>query len=171
VEILSEGYSNTVLKSFVVILLFLGLNACARGKYLKTEEVKTSDVTGTFTLIMYGCGYHGDMDNVAILAGEDAQRPFEIFAPEFSYRIKKNVAARDALKEAERFIGCSSRINQSFHLAKILDGDGNTIGYELRPLYSRLSAASDVLDISYVSNGKVTVRIKLKEEIERQLTQ
>lgn len=94
---------------------------------------------------MYGCGYHDDMSNVAILAKADTQRPFEVFAPEFSYKVKKNIAAEDALKEAERFIGCSTNANPYFHLAKILDGAGNTIGYELRPRYSRLSATSDVL--------------------------
>lgn len=168
---ISEGYIKRVVRSFAVILLLLGLNACATGKYLKTEDAKTSDVTGTFTLIMYGCGYHGDMSNVAILAKEDTQRPFEVFAPEFSYKVKKNIAAEDALKDAERFIGCSTNTNPYVHLAKIIDGAGNTIGYELRPRYSRLSATSDVLDISYISNGKVTVKIRLKEEVERQLNQ
>jgi hypothetical protein len=170
---ISEGYMKKVSQSFivsVVILFFLGLNSCATGKVLKTESAKTFDVTGTFTLILHGCGYHGDMTTVAILAREDARRPFEVFAPEFNYKIKRNVPAEEAMKEAERFINCSYSYPRS-SLRKILDGEGNTLGYELRPLYSRLSASSDVLDISYITNGKVTVTIRLSQEAERQLTQ
>jgi hypothetical protein len=170
---ISEGYMKKVSRSLtvlVVISLFLGLISCATGNNLRTESAKTSDVTGTFTLILYGCGYHGDMATVAILAKEDTQHPFEVFAPEFSYKIKKNTPAEEALKEAERFIGCSSSYPLS-SLGKILDGMGNTVGYELRPQYSRLSAPSDVLNISYISNGKVKITIRLKEEVERQLTQ
>jgi len=164
---------NLLSRSFVVlavISLSFGLNSCATGKYSRTEGATMSEVTGTFTLILYGCGYHGDMATVAILAKEDTQHPFEVFAPAFSYRIKKNISAEEALKEAERFISCSPSYS-SASLRKVLDERGNTLGYELRPRYSRLSAPSDVLDTSYISNGKVTVRIRLNEDVERQLMQ
>jgi hypothetical protein len=165
----SEGYMKKLSRSFVVLVvmsLFLGLNSCATGKNLNTAGAKNSDVTGTFTLILYGCGYHGDMTTVAILAKEDTHYPFEVFAPEFMYKIKKNMPAEEALKEAEGFISCSV-FRTSPSLRKILDGEGNTIGYELRPKYWWFS---DVLDISYIMNGKVNVIIRLKQEVERQLS-
>lgn len=171
---ISEGCIKKVLSgSFIVlavISLSLGLTSCATGNYLRTEGATTSEVTGTFTLMLYGCRYHGDMANVAILAREDTQRPFEIFAPEYDFTIRRNIPGKEALNSAERFLGCSKSPSQ-ISLRKILDSTGKTVGYELRPFYSRLSAPSDVIDTSYISNGKVTVRIKLSGEMERQLLQ
>lgn len=56
-------------------------------------------------------------------------------------------------------------------MSSVIDANGNTIGYELRPLYQPFTfGVSDVLDVDYIiRDRKVVVRIKLKPQIERML--
>lgn len=137
---------------------------------LRTEEVKAVDPTETFTLIFYGGRYHDDFETVAILDVEGDEYTFEPYAPEFDYRVKRGVPAKDALKEAEQFVSRHPDFSRSL-LSRIPDNNGKTIGYELRPLYHPLTLGiSDVLDIDYwIKNGKVKVTVKLKPMIEMKL--
>ncbi len=149
-----------------VLSVLLSLNACSEGRYLRTESVSAIDTTAAYSVILYGCRYHGDLTNVALLQKEGSQYAFQVYGPQYDYKILKNVPAEKALKEAENFISCSH--SRQTLLSRVLDSAGNTVGYELRPLYAPLTGYYDVLDVSYLLNGKVGVTIRLRPEAEKE---
>ena len=51
----------------VMIVAVLMLNSCVTGKLLDIYGAVPGDLQGTYTLILYGCRYHGDLANLAIL--------------------------------------------------------------------------------------------------------
>lgn len=135
-------------------------------RYLKTEEAKEIEVAGTFTLILYGGGHINDLETLAILDKEEDQYEFEPYAPEFDYKVKKGVPAGEALNESRKFVGFHNAFWRS-QLNKILDEKGNTIGYEVRPLYRPfVYGRDDLLEVYYrIKDGKVIVYIRLVPEI------
>ncbi len=148
------------------VLLLTALNSCAAARYLKTEEAKAEEAAGTYTLFLHGCRFSDDIMNVAILGKEGTPYIFEIYAPEFDYKIKRGIPGKEALTEGEKFVACHYSFQRS-DLRKILDAGGKTIGYEVRPLYSPLDFGySDILDVDYViQDSKVVVRIDLKSGV------
>ncbi len=151
-----------------VVFVSLVLGSCAPAPYLKTSSAQPGEITGTYTLILYGGRYSADIENVAILAKEGTGYTFEVFAPEFNYSVRKNVPARDALGTAEQFVSFHYAFRRS-QLSRIMDAGGSVIGYEVRPLYSPLDFGyTDVLDITYtLQDNTVTVRIRLIPEVEK----
>ena len=156
-----------LVSSQTVLCLCLGLLSCAPTAYLKKEEVNTIDLTDTFTLILYGCRYGDDRENVALLIREGYPHPFQVYAPPFDYSVRASVPADEAFEAAEQFIRC----HRSFHtsaLSRITDREGVIFGYELKALYLPLDVGfSDFLDTSYwFQEGKVIIWIHLKPELE-----
>lgn len=152
---------------FVVVCLLLVTNVLpAQAKYLKTEEAMACEVTGTFTLILYGARDINDLETIAFLDKEGDQYEFEPYAPEFDYRVEKGIPALDALKEARKFVSFHNAFWRS-QLSKILDEKGNIIGYEVRPLYRPfVFGRSDLLDVYYrIKDGKVIAYIKLRPDV------
>ena len=154
-------------------LSFFGLhlganNVHALAKPLKTEPANAAEIKGTFTVIFYGGAYADDLETVALLDNEGDQFTFDPFAPDFDYVIKKGLSAEEALKAAKKFV----TFHPSFwrtELIKVLDPEGNSIGFELKPLYFPfVYGISDVLDIYYwpKKGGKIKVTIKLKPSLE-----
>ena len=84
--------------------------------------------------------------------------------------MKKGLSEKTALKEAYEFISYHNSFLRP-QVSKIVDSKGNTIGYEVRPLYIPfVFGRSDVLDVDYLLKGnKVEVRIKIIPAIERAL--
>jgi hypothetical protein len=153
----------------ILILFVVLLSACATTGRLKTDEIRASDVKGEFSVILYGARYADDLENVAILDIEgDGYKgyKFEVFAPDFDYRIKTGVPAKEAVEMAERFVSFHSSFKRS-QVSRIMDSHGNVIGYEFRPLYSPAEFGwFDVLDIDYwLKDGVVTVKIDLIPEL------
>ncbi|MEW6571949.1 MAG: hypothetical protein AB1390_12410 [Nitrospirota bacterium] len=145
--------------------------AQALTKPLRTEKAQLSDITGTFKLILYGGRYLDDVETVAILDKEGDKYDIEPYAPDFDYKVRKGVSAEEAIREAERFVS----FHNSFHrlvVSKIMDKQGNTIGFEFRPLYYPFAfGISDVMDIYYwlKEGGRVKVTIRLVPSVERPL--
>jgi hypothetical protein len=163
-----------VLAMVLCSLLFLSLhlsesNVHAFAKPLKTEAANAAEIKGSFTVIFYGGAYADDLETVAFFDNEGDQYTFEPFAPDFDYVIKKGLSAEKALKAAEKFV----RFHPSFwktQLIKIIDPEGNIIGFELKPLYLPfIYGTSDVLDIYYwlKKGGKIKVTIKLIPSLEK----
>ena len=146
----------------------LTLSSCAPGLYLKTSSVQRGEKTGTYTLILYGARYSSDIENVAILVKEGTGYTFDVYAPEFDYKVRKTVPGDEAFETAQRFVGFHYAFRRS-QLSAVMDNKGAVIGYEVRPLYSPLDFGStDVLDISYIlRDNTVTVRIRLIPELDR----
>jgi hypothetical protein len=168
-----EGLRRIV---FFFAILFLGLNlsSCVMtaGSHLKTEAAKPSEVTGTYTLLLYGCRYPDDLENVAILVREGGPYIFEIYSLATRYKIKSGLTADEALREAGQFVTCSVQYKDS-RMSRISDPRGAVIGYEVRPLYSPIRFGMyDVLNIQYVlrdGQGKIVIYIKLDPTVEMQL--
>lgn len=144
------------------------LAGCASAQYLKTSEVSSSGLSGTYTLILHGARYAGDVQNVAILDKEGDPYIFAIYAPAFYYKTRRGVPAAQAVKDAEKFVRVHFAVQNS-QWKKILGPDGSEIGYEVRPLYEPLETGyPDILEITYtITEKEVVARISFRPEIER----
>jgi len=156
---------------FLLSLLVLTLQACAIGKQLATTPADPAELTGSYTLLLYGCHYPDDIKNIALLLDEKSTYPLEIYDLPTSYQVKKGVPGPEALADADVFVRCSVRLLSGTQLRRILDETGGTLGYEVRPLYSPLEFGRlDVLHISYsLQNGTVRTYIRLDPDVERAL--
>ena len=154
-----------IIVSIVIQLLITGASI-VHAEYLRTEPAKDEEVTGSFTLILYGGRHANDLETIAFLDKEGDQYEFEPYAPEFDYKVKKGVSCADALKEARKFVSFHSAFWRS-QLSKILDGKGDTIGYEVRPLYRPfIYGRDDLLDVYYrIKDRKVIIYIRLIHDI------
>lgn len=152
-----------------VVILAAVIPACVPGKQLLAKGALPEEVTGSYTLMLYGCHYPSQADNVAILVKEDGKYPFEIFDIDRSYRVKKGVPAQEALAEANSFVRCTTHTIWMTELRKIPDDAGGIVGFELRPLYVPLEfGISDVMRISYaLKDGKVRAYIRKNPQMER----
>ncbi len=155
--------------SFMALIVLITISSCAAGRGLKTEEIRAGTISGTFTVILYGGRFSGDLENVAILDIEGDRYKFEVFAPDFDYRIKTGVPAQEAIKIAERFIAFHGSFKYS-QISQIKDMDGKVIGYEFRPLYSASEFGFfNVLEIDYwLKDNTVITKIDLIPELKRQ---
>ncbi|TAN39702.1 MAG: hypothetical protein EPN25_10370 [Nitrospirae bacterium] len=144
------------------------LSGCATGQYLKTEEVLSPELSGTYTLILHGGRYAADFQNVAILDREGDSFSIGIYAPVFDYKVRSGLPADRAIEEAEKFVRFHYAARSS-QWKKILGTDNSLIGYEVRPLYEPLETGyPDILDITYVTRGKkIIARISFKHDLER----
>jgi len=165
--------ANPEIIIFIVIaLLFIFgaffLHQQGRGEPVFTEVMEESAVTGVFTLILHGGGHGNDLTTVAFFDREDDAISFEPFRPDFEYKKIPSLNAHEALNRAEAFIKSHHAYSGSV-LKRIVNSQGVTLGYEMRPLYQAVSVgAPDVLDIHYVlKGGKLVISITLKPEIER----
>jgi hypothetical protein len=151
---------------FMVLLVLITSVVLVQAEYLKTEEARDEEVTGTFTLILYGARYSTDLETVVFLDKEGDGYEFEPYAPEFDYKVKKGVSGEDALREARKFVSFHNAFWRS-QLSKILDEKGNTIGYEVRPLYLPfVYGRADLLEVYYkIKDGKVIAYIRLTPQI------
>jgi hypothetical protein len=128
-------------------------------------------VTGTYTVIFYGCNFYEDFETIAFLDKEGDQYIFEPYAPDFKYRIRKGVGEKEALAEATNFLHCNTAF-QSSQLSKIIAPSGVIVGYEVRPLYySFVYGSGDVLLRDYrIKDHKVVIWIKLAPWVENMLS-
>ena len=161
-----QGTRKSFIIASVVLQLLIAGVQLGHGSYLRTEQAKDEEVTGSFTLILYGGRHANDLETIAFLDKEGDQYEFEPYAPEFDYKVRKGVSAADALKEARRFVSFHSAFWRS-QLSKILDEKGNTIGYEVRPLYYPfVYSRDDILEVYYrLKDSKVIVDIRLIPEV------
>ncbi|MCL5022112.1 MAG: hypothetical protein M1497_01860 [Nitrospirae bacterium] len=137
---------------------------------LETKDVTASEIKGTFSVIFFGGRYYDDFETIAFLDLEADRYTFEPYAPDFDFKIEKGLPAKEALAIAEEFVSQNSDFWRPL-LSRILDYQGKTVGYEVRPLYMPLTfGTSDVLDVSYALKGdKVVIYIDLKQSVKRQL--
>ena len=159
------------LKSPLMILgSFLILNSCMAGKRLDVKGAVPADVQGTYSLVLYGCKYANDLENLAILYKDEGPVTFEIYSLPTSYRVKKGLPADEALKQAHQFLRCSTDYWKT-QLSKIVDSEGAIAGFELRPLYAPYQwGRMDVLDIRYwLKDSKVTVYIDLDRDTQKSI--
>lgn len=158
----------------VYIVLMLGLlfgsAACTKEVRLNTQGALDADVAGNYTAIYYGCNFLNDLETIAILEKEGNKHPFEPYAPDFKYRATKGLSSTEAIETAKKFVNCNASFRRT-QVNRILAPDGETIGYEVRPLYQPYRYGfDDVLDVDYrLKDNKVVITIKLRASIEMML--
>jgi hypothetical protein len=155
---MKRNFSTIGIMSLIIVLA--AGYACSQ-RYLRTESATPGEITGTYTLILYGGNYANSVKNIAILAKEGTPYTFDIYEPSFDYRIIKGVPSREALTAAEKFV----RSNPNFwkiQINEILAPQGGVIGYEVKPLYYPTAFGnSDIIRTYYKMTGnKVTVYIR-----------
>ncbi len=145
-----------------LLLMTIVLQSCLTGIQLRTTPADRSALAGTYTLLLYGCHYPDQIDNVAILVADNSRYPVEIYDLATSFKVKKNVPAQGAVTEADEFVRCSFHKIRQTRISKILDDSGGTLGYEFRPLYDVTEFGTpDVLMINYsLKDGKVRAYIR-----------
>ncbi len=161
-----------IFASFACLFLVVSLTACmSAGTRLLPQPADRSEVRGTYTLMLYGCRYAGDVENMAILVNEAGPLPVEIFAPNFMYTVKKGLLSPQALDEAETFVKCSFHSLWYSTLRKVLDTTGNAVAYEVKPLYLPWEfGVPEVLQSSYfLKGGKVVLYIRLDPFVENRI--
>jgi hypothetical protein len=153
---------------FVLLILSIVNFSCAPGQYLKTMRTSDSALSGMFTVIHYGYNYSNDPLSLAILDLEGDQYTFEMYANEYEYVSNKGVPAEKALQNSLFFISQHSYYFSS-QLSRILDDNGQIVGYELRPLYHvQLFGINDILDVDYrIIENRIIVSADLKRSIEK----
>jgi hypothetical protein len=159
---------NLLMITSQLVLIFT-LQGCIAGTQLIPKSADPAGLKGTYTLLLYGCRYPDDIENMAILVDEAGPYPVELYAPDFMYKVKRGIPAAQALAEAEAFITCGFHKTWQSRFRKISDATGGTIGYELKPLYVPWEIGiPEVLLSSYsLKNGKVTVYIELDPLLKR----
>ena len=165
-----KNKKTTYLAAFVFLLTVFFCVSCAPGIRLNTQGAQDSEVTGTYTVIFYGCNYFNDLETIAFLDKEGDRYTFEPYAPDFKYRVKKRVAAKEALAEAENFLSCNGSFKRA-QLSSIIAPDGDILGYEVRPLYYSFAyGGEDILYTDYRLKGdKVIIKMWLNPSIENML--
>ncbi len=153
---------NNIIGSAILLLTLILLQSCTLGKQLNTEPADPKLITGNYTLLLYGCHYPEQIDNVAILVDKNSRYPLEIYDIKTSYSVENDVPARQALEKADAFVRCSSHRVSETQLTRIPDDNNGTVGYEVRPLYTPTEFGTpDVLIINYaLKDGKIRVYIK-----------
>ena len=153
----------------IMLALCLFCSACALDhSYLRTELAQSAEITGAYSVVLYGANYSDDIATVALLIPEGGQYRFDIFAPDFNYKTIKNVPAAGAIKMAEKFVSWHPDFAR-LQTSRILDFNGRVIGYEVRPLY-RLTTfgTSDIMYVDYFLEGnRVVVHIHLNVDVQR----
>ena len=154
-----------------VLAAALAASSCALGNRLDRQTAADSDLTGSFDLILYGCNFHDDLETLAILAKEGGPYEFEPYAPDFNYRVIKDVPAKEALVEAQKFVNCHNAFHAA-QLSRLVDAKGETLGFEVRPLYLYfVYGFDDALSTDYrIEDGKIIVKIRLLPSVERMLS-
>lgn len=160
-------------KNLFILLIFgliFGSVSCTKEIRLNTEGAQESEVSGNYTAIYYGCNFVNDLETIAILEKEGGKYRIAPDAQDFKFRVKRGLSAREALETAKKSVNCNA-LFRSTNVSRILGPGGETIGYEVRPLYLPYRyGVDDVLEVDYrmkdSKDGKVIVTIKLRPSME-----
>jgi hypothetical protein len=148
------------------VVFVFSLVSAAAAEELKTKRADASEVQGTFTLLLSGCNSGSDIDNVAVLKRESDGRSLDIAGPYAGEPVvKKGLSGEAALAEADKFLGCSGDVDHT-QIAKIMDADGNILGFEVKPQYGpERYGMPDVFTTRYTLKGDtITARIAPTED-------
>jgi hypothetical protein len=142
--------------------------SCTPGISLRVQEVRDTDVTGTYTTIFYGCTYSDDLESVAFLDRDGDRYTMAPYAPDFRYRVIKGMDAKEAFSKAEGFLHCNTAF-QGSQLREIIAPGGERVGYEIRPVYyAFVYGAGDPISVDYWLKGDtVVIQIRLTPWAER----
>ncbi len=144
----------------IILFVFIVTRLFTKGKYLKTEKMETTDISGVFAVTFYG---GADPKRVVLFDIEDDGYLFQVEDSEHNFRTVQGISGEEAVREAMDFIK-----SDRFSMRKILENT-RVIGYELRPLYlSTRYGSSDIFDIRYrLFEEIVHVTVDIKSSIRK----
>jgi hypothetical protein len=157
-------------KTFYILLLMLGVLfgslSCSPGIHLNTRALDP-EIKGNYTVIYYGCNFLNDLDTIAFLSREGGGYNFEPYAPDFKYSAKKGLSAEEAIATAIKFVDCNTSFSRA-QVSSIFAPNGETIGYEVRPLYLPFTyGIDDVLYVNYLlKDDKIVITVRPAPSIE-----
>lgn len=158
---------------FIVSLTLIAVTTgCAmrQGSSLRREFLGQEQlIPGSYRVILYGARHGQDLETVAVLDREEDGIIFEPYAREYDYRVTDHLNEKDSLEEALRFISWYPSF-LSGRVSALRDAQGRVLGYEVRPIYMRISTYgySDVLNVHYeLLEEKVLFYVRLRSEVER----
>ena len=150
-----------------ISLIALAITSCAGGKHLRTEPYDAESISGLFDVTFYYNQDYDGLKQIVILDVADDGYEIVLYEPEYFMRTVKHAKGDDAEKSMVEFLqDHPNYIN--YKIMKIVDKEGNTIGFEIRPLYApEMYGISDVMDTFYTmaDDGTVRALISLKEQI------
>ncbi len=146
------------------------ISGCAGGVSLRTYSATPAELTGTYTVFLYGGNYLLDLRTAAFLDKEGDAYAFEMYAPDFDYKVIKHVPAREAIELAARHVSKHPSFRY-YRISGILDPAGYVVGYEVRPYYDPFEFGfSDVLLIDYwIKDSKIITSVHLHPDVEKLL--
>jgi hypothetical protein len=160
-----EMISMKTIKAKVIaiayVVIALSLQACAIGTLLVPKSADPVDLKGTYTLILYGCRYPNDLENMAFIVDESSPYPLDIYALDAMYKTKKGLTGPQALSEGNQFIRCGINPVWQSVLRKIPDGAGKPAGYELKPLYRDVFPSEALMTSYTLMKDKIIAYVKL----------
>jgi len=151
------------------VILMLVLYSCAPGMKLVPKSADPAELTGTYTLILYGCRYADDLENIALIVDEKSGYSVDIYALEAMYKVKKELSGSQALSEAEAFVRCSMPPVWKSVVRRISDDLGKTIAYEIKPLYRDLVPQEALVSSYSLKDMKVTAYFTLDPSHKRDI--
>jgi hypothetical protein len=166
-ESLAMKKNRVIFAATVCVVIVLALQACVPGAQLIPKSADPAEIKGTYTLILYGCRYADDLENIAILVDEKYEHPLEIYALDAMYKVKKGLSGQQALNEAKTFITCSMQPVWQSVMRRIPDDLGKTVGYEVKPLYRDISPPEVLVSSYSLKDGKVTAYFNLDPSAKR----
>lgn len=151
-------------------LLFLLASSCVltqSGGIYASNAVDPGEITGEYNVVLYGNRYGDDVETVAVLDAAGDAYTFEPLAPDYDYKVRKAVKSDVAVSDALRFISGHTAYRTARIRRIALDGD--TIGYEVKPLYHlHQYGQADITHVRYFLKGKsVIMDVRLKRAVER----
>lgn len=157
-------------KTSSILLIFgllFGSVSCTKEIRLNTQSAQDPEVSGTYTAIYYGCNFLNDLETIAFLEKEGGKYHFEPFAQDFKFKVKKGLSAKEALETAKKSVNCNALFSSAL-VSRILAPSGETIGYEVRPLYLPYRyGVDDVLNVDYwLKENKVVITVSLRASME-----
>jgi hypothetical protein len=151
-----------------IFLITILCGACVATRYtLQTQDGGLTETAGTYTIIRYGASNPEDFATFAIIFPEQGRYSFDIFKPDFEYRVEKGLTAKQAMEAAQTFVNWHPEFSRA-QTSRILGPDGNVIGYEVKALYkTTLFGKEDVAYLTYVlkDNNMVTVYLRVDDVV------
>lgn len=161
--------SKRVLAAILVLLAISALS-CISGTRLRSVAARPGDAQGTYTVLLHGCRYGNDLETMALLVDRTSPYRFRIVDLPSSTKTLPSLTADQAAKEAEAFIRCSIYNRGKILFRRILDPLGETIAFEVKPLYSRIEMGAEevVLSDYFLHGDEVRVYLRLDPAVERE---
>ena len=159
--------NKRMLYFLLMLALLFGLVSCAKEIRLNIQEAQSSEVSGNFAAIYYGCNFMNDLETIAFLEKEGGKYPFMPFAADDKFKVKKGLSAAEAIVTANKFVNCNALFRRT-QVSRIIGPDGETLGYEVRPLYLPYRYGSDdILEVDYrLKENKVVIAVKVRASVE-----